>query len=68
MEKVVGPRMRRKSSSLELVVQHSVSSNRARPATHGNTNRVGNPETHTYYGVAPIPEDGTSGEHKPEYS
>jgi hypothetical protein len=46
MENVVGPRMRRNSSSLELVVQHSVSSRRARPATHGSTNRAGNPAKH----------------------
>lgn len=47
MEKVVGPRMSRNSSSLELVVQHSVSSSRARPATHGSTNRAGNPATNS---------------------
>jgi hypothetical protein len=47
MEKVVGPRMRRNSSLLELVVQQSVSSKRMRPTTHGSTNRHGNPATNS---------------------
>jgi hypothetical protein len=47
MEKIVGPRMSRKSNSLEFVVQHSVSSRRERPAIQGSTKRAGSPAIHT---------------------
>lgn len=47
MEKVVGPRMSRKSSSLEFVVQHSVFSRRERTAAQGSTKRAGSPAIHT---------------------
>jgi hypothetical protein len=48
MEKIVGPRIMRNSSSLVFVVQQRVSSNRARATTQGSTNRAGNPVTHSH--------------------
>lgn len=48
IETVIGPRMIRKSSSLELVVQHSMFSSRRRAATQGRTHSAGNPAAHKY--------------------
>ena len=48
MEKVVGPRMIRKSNELELVVQHRVFSTSMRATTQGKTHIAGNPEIHTH--------------------
>ena len=49
MDMVVGPRMIRKSNSLELVVQHRVFSRSTRAATQGRTHKAGKPEIHRYY-------------------